>query len=71
MNGSKAERAFTALGESALTGVRGKAGRAVAKPIASRTRFSQEQVEAAIGVVLLVYALYRLLRPAFRAMRET
>ena len=69
-NGSKAQRAFTALGESALTGVRGKAGRAVAKPIAERTRFTQEQVEAVIGVALLLYAVYRLLRPAIRAVRE-
>ena len=69
-NGSKAQRAFTALGESALTGVRGKAGRAVARPIAERTKWSQEQVEAVIGLAILFYGLYRVLRPAFRAIRE-
>jgi hypothetical protein len=68
-NGSKTQRAITALGESALTGVRGKAGRAVAKPIAERTRFTEEQVEVAIGLAIVVYGLYRVLRPAFRAMR--
>ena len=69
-NGStKATRALTALGESQLTGIRGKAGRAVAKPIASRTRFSQEQIEAAIGLAIMLYGMYRLLRPALRAVR--
>jgi copper oxidase (laccase) domain-containing protein len=67
--GSRTERAFTALGESALTGWRGKAGRAVAKPVASRTRFTQQQIEAAIGIAILAYGLYRLLRPAIRAAR--
>lgn len=68
-NGSKTARAFTALGTSALTGIRGAAGRAVAKPVARRTRFSQEQVEAAIGVAILLYGLYRVLRPSIRALR--
>ncbi len=68
-NGSKAGRALTALGESQLTGLRGKAGRAVAKPIASRTGFTQEQIEATIGLAIMLYGMYRLLRPAFRAVR--
>ena len=69
-NGTKTERALTALGDSALTGWRGTAGRAVAKPIASRTRFTPEQVEAAIGLAIVLYGLYRVLRPAFRAVRS-
>jgi len=69
-NGSKTGRTLTALGESQLTGLRGKAGRAVAKPIATRTRFTQEQIEAAIGLAIMAYGLYRLLRPAFRAVRS-
>ena len=68
---SKASRALTALGESQLTGIRGRAGRAVARPIADRTQWSQEQIEAAIGVAIMLYGFYRLLRPAFRALRET
>ena len=67
---TKAGRALTALGESQLTGIRGKAGRAVARPIATRTRFTEEQVEAAIGLAIMLYGLYRVLRPAFRAVRE-
>ena len=44
---------ITEFGEAALTGWRGAAGRAIAKPIARRTRFSQQQVEAAIGIALV------------------
>jgi hypothetical protein len=70
-NGStKTTRALTALGEAQLTGIRGRAGRAVARPLAERTRWSEEQVQAAIGLAIMLYGLYRLLRPAFRAMRE-
>ena len=68
-NGSRAGRAVTALGRSALTGLPGKAGRAVARPIASRTRFTQEQVETAIGLAILAFGLYRVFRPAFRVLR--
>jgi hypothetical protein len=60
-----------AIGEAALTGWRGKAGRAVAKPIAARTRFSVEQVEAALGFALLAYAVYRIARPLFAAARRS
>jgi hypothetical protein len=67
---SKTSRALTALGEAQMTGIRGRAGRAVAKPIAERTAWSQEQIEAAIGLAIMLYGLYRLLRPAFRAMRD-
>jgi hypothetical protein len=66
---SPTERTLTALGESALTGWRGAAGKAVARPVASRTRFSQEQIEAAIGLLILAYGLYRVLRPPIRAVR--
>jgi len=58
------------VGEAALTGWRGRVGRAVAKPVAKRTPFSVEQVEAAIGLVMLVYATYRLARPLIAAVRE-
>ena len=58
------------LGEAALTGWRGAAGRAIAKPVAKRTRFTQEQVEAAVGFVLLAYATYRLARPLIAAIRN-
>ena len=67
---SKTSRALTAIGESQMTGIRGRAGRAVAKPIAERTQWSQEQIEAAFGLAIMLYGLYRLLRPVIRALRE-
>jgi hypothetical protein len=64
------ERRIEAMGEAALTGWRGAAGRAVAKPIAKRTRFTQRQIEAAIGLALLAYAIYRVARPVIAAARR-
>ena len=60
-----------AVGEAALTGWRGTIGRAVAKPVARRTRFSVQQVEAAIGLAMLLYATYRLARPLIAAARSS
>jgi hypothetical protein len=65
-NGNRA----IAVGEAALTGWRGRLGHAVAKPVARRTRFSVEQVEAAIGLAMLAYATYRLARPLVAAARS-
>ena len=42
------------IGDAALTGWRGAAGRAIAKPVAKHSRFTQAQVEAFIGLGLLV-----------------
>jgi hypothetical protein len=64
-------RVVTALGESALTGWQGKVGKAVAGPVARRTRWSEEQIRAAIGLLILAYGLYRVLRPTIRAIRGT
>jgi hypothetical protein len=58
-----------AIGESALTGWRDKAAGAVAKPVAGHSRFSEDEVKAAIGFALLAYAIYRLLRPVVRTIR--
>jgi hypothetical protein len=60
----------TALGESALTGLPGKVGGAVAKPVSERTRWTEQQIRTAIGLALLAWALYRLLRPAIGAIRS-
>jgi hypothetical protein len=68
---SKTADRMVDVGEAALTGWRGTAGRAIAKPVAKRTRFTQEQVEAAIGFALLAYATYRLARPFIAALRKT
>ncbi len=65
-NGSRA----IVVGEAALTGWRGHVGHALAKPVARRTRFTVEQVEAAIGFAMLAYATYRLARPLIAAARS-
>lgn len=60
----------TTLGESAMTGVPGKLGGAVAKPVSKRTRWSEQQIRTTIGLALFAWALYRVLRPAVRAARS-
>lgn len=60
----------TTLGESAMTGLPGMVGGAVARPVSKRTRWSEQQIRAAIGLALLSWALYRVLRPAVRAIRS-
>jgi hypothetical protein len=69
-NESKNGSVVTTLGESALTGLPGKLGGAVAKPVSKRTRWSEQQIRTAIGLALFAWALYRVLRPAIRAMRD-
>ena len=66
----KGSSVVTALGESALAGLPGKVGGAVAKPVSKRTRWSEQQIRTAIGLALLAWALYRVLRPAVRAVRS-
>lgn len=61
---------ITTLGGSTLTGWRGAVGKAVAKPIAKRTRFTEEQGRVALGLLLLAYGLYRVLWPPIRALRR-
>ena len=58
------------FGEAALTGWRGKAGRAIARPVARHSRFSEGQIRAAIGLALIGYAVYRLVRPLIRATQD-
>ena len=60
----------TTLGESALTGLPGKIGGVVAKPVSKRTKWSEQQIRTAIGLALLAWALYRVLRPTVRAIRS-
>jgi hypothetical protein len=38
--------------------------------VARRTRFTERQVRTAIGLLILLYGLYRIGRPAFRAVRR-
>ncbi|HVF07441.1 MAG TPA: hypothetical protein VNC60_02595 [Actinomycetota bacterium] len=58
------------FGEAALTGWRGAAGRAIARPVARHSRFSERQIEGMIGLALIGYAVYRLVRPFIRAARD-
>ena len=67
---SKKGTVVTALGESALTGLPGKVGGAVAKPVSQRTRWSEQQIRTAIRLALFAWALYRVLRLAVRAIRN-
>jgi hypothetical protein len=66
----KSASVVAALGESALTGLPGKVGGAVAKPVSERTRWSEEQIRTAIGLALFAWAVYRVLRPVVRAIRD-
>jgi hypothetical protein len=71
MTGDNGRGTVVTVGEAALTGWRGTVGRAIAKPIARRTRFDIEQIEAALGFLLLAYTVYRLGRPLLDAIRRT
>jgi hypothetical protein len=57
------------VGRSTLTGWQRPLVRTVARPVARRTRFTEEQIEAAIGLAVFAFAAYRLLRPLVRALR--
>lgn len=58
-----------AMGKAGLTGVKGRVGGRVAGAVAKRTSFSRDQVEAAIGAVLLLLALFQFLALARRVVR--
>ncbi len=58
-----------AIGTSALTGWQGTVGRAVSRPVARRTRFSEQQIQAFLGFAFLAYAAYRLAKPLFHAAK--
>jgi hypothetical protein len=67
---SKTDDVVIALGESGLVGWPGRVARTVAGPVSRRTRWNEEQVRTAIGLLLLVYAVYRLARPTTRVIRR-
>jgi hypothetical protein len=52
----------TQMGRAGLTGMPGKVGSAAAQPISERTSLTREQVEAIIGAILLLLAMYRFAR---------
>jgi hypothetical protein len=69
-NNGQQHGAVVTVGEAALTGWRGPVGRAIAKPIAERTPFDVDQIEAALGLLLLAYTVYRIATPLIRAARR-
>ncbi|HEX6261464.1 MAG TPA: hypothetical protein VF097_01310 [Actinomycetota bacterium] len=62
---------MTAVGDASLTGWRRKVGDPIARGVASRTRFSAEQVRAFLGFALIAITLYSLFKRARRVTRET
>jgi hypothetical protein len=46
-----------AMGKAGLQGWRGKVGDVVAAPVAKRSRFSDDQVRAVVGVVFFVLSV--------------
>jgi hypothetical protein len=63
--------AVMGVGRSTVDGWREPMVRTVARPLARRTRFSEEQIEALIGLGLFAYAVYRLFRPVIHSIRHT
>jgi hypothetical protein len=59
----------TQMGKVGLTGWRGRAADVVARPLAQRSRFDEDQVKAIIGAIFLAYTIYRLVRALYRAAR--
>ncbi len=57
------------MGKVGLTGWRGRAADVVARPIAGRTRFDEDQIKAILGAIFLAYTLYRLARALYRAAK--
>ena len=68
MSGNR--RVVQSLGESSLAGWQGAVGRVVARPVAQRTRWTEDQIRMVIGLLIFAYSLYRVLRPAARAIRR-
>lgn len=69
MSESQGGGVVSALGESALTGWRGAASRAVSRPLSRRTPWTEGQIRTVFGLLILAYALYRVVAPSIRAVR--
>jgi copper oxidase (laccase) domain-containing protein len=57
------------MGKVGLNGWRGRAADVVARPVARRTKFDEDQIKAIIGAVFLAYTVYRLARALYRAAK--
>jgi hypothetical protein len=58
------------VGESAMTGWRGKLGERVAGPVAKRSPLTPEQVYAGIGFAFLALSLWYIVSTLARAYRK-
>jgi hypothetical protein len=61
---------MSAVTGAALEGWRGRVAQAVAKPVARRTRFSESQIAAFLGLALLVYTAIRTAKSLLAATRR-
>jgi hypothetical protein len=59
----------TEMGKVGLGGWRGRAADVVARPLARRSRFDEDEIKAIIGAIFLAYTIYRLVRALYRAAR--
>jgi hypothetical protein len=59
----------TEMGKVGLNGWRGRAAGVVARPLAERSPFDEEEIKAVIGAIFLAYTIYRLIRALYRAAR--
>lgn len=59
----------TEMGKVGLGGWRGRAADVVARPIAERSRYDEDQIKAIIGAIFLAYTVYRLARALYRAAK--
>lgn len=59
----------TEMGKVGLSGWRGRAADVVARPLADRSKFDEDQIKAIIGAIFLAYTIYRLVRALVRAAR--
>jgi hypothetical protein len=53
---------LTEMGKAGLTGPRGKVGARVAQEVAQRTRYSEDQVKAVIGGILLILTAWQFVK---------
>lgn len=70
-NSTTGQDRIIAVGDSALRGWRGSAAGIIAKPVAKHSRFTQEQVKAFLGLLVIAYAAYRLAKPIVASLRGT
>ena len=52
----------TAMGRAGLSGAKGKVARAASRPVSRMTPWTQDQIEAALGGVLVLLATLQLVR---------